>query len=202
MSDRVGGWICTSRGVAFHPLDPRPEDVHVEDIAHALGNQCRFSGHVSDFYSVGEHSWRVSFLVEAMFFARPETSVGEVARAALVGLLHDASEAYMVDLPRPLKLLPEFEAYRVHEANLQGMIYRSFGLAPDETVEAAVHLADNILLATEKRDLMPQLSWNGEALRAWAPLPPPLEERIEPWAPGYARTRFLHRYKQLKEAIR
>ena len=75
---------------------PNPDDIRIEDIAHALSNQCRFAGHAREFYSVAEHSVHVSQL------CLPEH--------ALWGLLHDASEAYLVDLPRPLKLLPEFAA--------------------------------------------------------------------------------------------
>jgi hypothetical protein len=86
---RVGDWIQTYSGRQFWPLDPRVEDVHLEDIAHALSNVCRYTGHVREFYSVAEHSVHVSWSCE------PED--------ALWGLLHDASEAYLADMARPVK---------------------------------------------------------------------------------------------------
>ena len=60
---RKGDWILTYSGIEFWPLDPRPEDVRIEDIAHALSMQCRFAGHCDRFYSVAEHSIRVADLV-------------------------------------------------------------------------------------------------------------------------------------------
>ncbi len=85
MSDvRRGDWIQVRSGRKFHPLDPRPEDVDINDIAHALSNLCRFTGHCTDFYSVAQHSVIASQIV-------PPAS-------ALAALLHDASEAYMGDI--------------------------------------------------------------------------------------------------------
>lgn len=82
-------WIQTFLGKPFWPLSPRPEDIDIRDIAHALAMTCRFTGHSQKFYSVAEHSVRVSRIVPAQF--------------ALHGLLHDASEAYLCDLSRPIK---------------------------------------------------------------------------------------------------
>ena len=138
-SDRKGGWISTHTGRRFWPLDPRPDEIDIRDIAHALSNQCRFSGHSNRFYSVGEHSLRVSGIVP------PEH--------ALWALLHDASEAYLVDLPRPLKHTPGFaEVYREAEARLMLAVAERFGLDP--VMPDEVERADQILLATERRDLL------------------------------------------------
>ena len=103
--DRLDGFIGTFSGLRFWPLNPNPEKILIEDVAHSLAHQCRFGGHVWRFYSVAEHSVHVSNLY-------PSEDV-------LWGLLHDASEAYLVDLPRPLKLLPEFALYREAERRLQ-----------------------------------------------------------------------------------
>jgi len=108
------GSITTFSGISFWPLLPNPDDIRIDDIAHALAHQCRFAGHTRLFYSVAEHSVRVSQL------CRPED--------ALWGLLHDASEAYLSDVPAPLKELPEFEPYRAAERNLQGAVAQRFGL--------------------------------------------------------------------------
>ncbi|MFG0247924.1 MAG: phosphohydrolase, partial [Phycisphaeraceae bacterium JB051] len=78
-------WIQTYTGKAFYPLREDPGIIDIRDIAHALSLQCRFNGHCSDFYSVAQHSVHVSEVVPQAF--------------ALWGLLHDAAEAYMSDLP-------------------------------------------------------------------------------------------------------
>ena len=112
MAARKGDWIQTFTGRAFYVLDPRPEDVDIEDIAHALSMQCRFAGHCREFYSVAQHSVTASWLVP------PED--------ALWGLLHDAAEAYVVDLPRPIKRAWQLESY--------GIIDRDVALPPGEQV--------------------------------------------------------------------
>ena len=90
-------WIQTYTGRQFWPLAPQAEHVDIRDIAHSLAMQCRFNGHCRGFYSVAQHSVLVSQVVP------PED--------ALWGLLHDAAEAYISDLPRPLKnTAPEFRA--------------------------------------------------------------------------------------------
>jgi len=87
-STRIGDWIETYTGKQFYPLDPYPEDIDVRDIAHALSNLCRFTGHCRAFYSVAEHSIYVSTHV-------PKTM-------ALQALFHDAPEAYIADISGPL----------------------------------------------------------------------------------------------------
>jgi len=89
-------WIQTYTGKCFHPREPGPDDFDIRDVAHALSLLCRFNGHCRTFYSVAEHSVRVSRICPPA--------------AALWGLLHDLGEAYVGDLPRPLKpLMPRFE---------------------------------------------------------------------------------------------
>src|SRR5512146_2196359 len=83
------GWIQTYTGRQFWPFNPHPEDVRAEDIAHALSQVCRYQGHCLEFYSVAQHSVLVSYAV-------PD-------HLALWGLLHDAAEAYLADIARPLK---------------------------------------------------------------------------------------------------
>ena len=69
--ERRGDWMQTHSGLRFYPLDPRPEDIRIEDIAHALPMICRFNGHCSRFYSVAEHSLNVAA------FAFATSGVGE-----------------------------------------------------------------------------------------------------------------------------
>ena len=137
-SSRVGDWIQTYTGKAMFPLDPRVDEISLIDIGHALGNMCRFTGHSKQFYSVAEHSCRVADLVP------PEHR--------LCALLHDASEAYLSDIARPVKTQPQFAGYRVVEDKLQSTIYAKFGLGPEMPEE--VRRADEIMLAIEARDLM------------------------------------------------
>lgn len=177
---RVGDWIQTRRGVVFYPFDVRPEDIVIEDIAHALSHCCRFAGHVSRFYSVAEHSVRVARLIR---------SWGEPPAACMAGLLHDAAEAYIGDMPRPLKLMPQFEAYRDLDDALSAAVASRFGV--EYPWHPAVHRADDILLGTEARDLMSPVlkDWN----RRFVPLPHP----ITPWSPESARFQFLDMFRQL-----
>jgi hypothetical protein len=174
---RQGGWIQTFSGVEFHPFDARPEDIHIEDIAHALSHLCRFAGHVREFYSVAEHSVRVSWACQ------PED--------ALQGLLHDATEAYLIDLPSPVKHAPQLLGYRATEYALRGPLARRFELP--YTIPDSVKHADKVLLMTEKRDLLgsPHV-WEDSATA-----PAPLERRIRPWSPILARHLFLARYVEL-----
>jgi hypothetical protein len=178
MSERRGDWIQTFTGVQFWPLDPRADEIRIEDIAHALAQQCRFGGHCRSFYSVAEHSVRVSRVVPP--------------QDALWGLLHDGSEAYCVDVPRPLKR--HLSEYGVIENRLMLAICERFRLPV--TMPASVKRADQVLLNTEKRDL------TGPAPAPWTVaqgMPTePLQERIEPWSPFEAKARFLARFYELE----
>jgi hypothetical protein len=173
---RVGGSIQTFTNKSFWPLDPREEEICIEDIAHALSNKCRFSGHTLSFYSVAQHSVIVSYLCD------PED--------ALSGLLHDGSEAYLVDLPTPLKVLKIFKAFKVVEDKLQKVIYKKFNLPLIEP--ANVKNADKIALVTEKRDLMPE-SWDWQKQYTQQPM----IERIVAMPPHMAEKAFLNRYREL-----
>jgi hypothetical protein len=174
-------WIQTYSGVEFHPLSPRIVDIHIEDIAHGLSHICRFAGHVRKFYSVAEHSVRVSYEVERL---------GGPA-LALEGLLHDATEAYIVDIPSPIKKSRHLAGYRDVEVALDMAIRNRFRLPACES--AAVRAADLTLLATEARDLL------GPAPRTWQHRPAPLPDTIEPWSPEMARDIFLNRYARIME---
>ena len=167
--------ITTFSGIRFWPLLPNPADILIADIAHALAHQCRFGGHASKFYSVAEHSVHVSRICPV--------------QDTLWGLLHDASEAYLVDLPRPLKLLPEFAVYREAERRLQRAVAVRFGLPPDQP--ASVTEADDTMLWIEAHSLLGSMPF--EAVRDTRP---PFEI-TEPLLPGEAERLFLKRFKEL-----
>jgi uncharacterized protein len=178
-----GAAIQTASGKFAFPLDPYPEMLDINDIGLALSNQCRFSGHVKQFYSVAEHSVRVSNYVH---------SIGGSPMEVFWGLMHDASEAYLVDLARPIKQDPSFaEGYRNAEERLMAVICERFGL-PAEMPEI-VHLADQVLLSTEQRDLMPP----GEV---WYPEVPRIAETIVPMRPEVAHAQFMTCFRVLRYA--
>ena len=176
--------IQTRSGVLFRPLAPVVADIRIDDIAHALSHQCRFSGHTREHYSVAEHSVRVSELVERLGYDRS---------TQLWALLHDASEAYLVDLPSPLKNDPTFgDAYKSVEARLMRAVCERFDLPYEEPL--IVRVADATLCATEARDLM------SEAPGYWSKInQPPLEETIVPWSAETARRNFISRFTRVAE---
>ena len=163
MSSRTGPWIETFTGKHFYPLDPKPEDFDLVDIAHSLANTCRFRGHVRRFFSVAEHSVNVSKLAE-----------GIDPGAAVQGLLHDAAEAYLSDLASPLKPYIFAERLGTKEAikNTELRVLRSLATATDGAFQigdgvlsdlfyGVVAKADHDTLHAEARVLMPY-AWDGE----------------------------------------
>lgn len=194
MSDEEKTWIQTYTGLQFQPLNPRVEDIRIEDIAHALSNQCRFSGHCREFYSVADHSLWVSRVVEAPPDGCLSDRRGENRALALWGLLHDAPEAYLVDLPRPIKHGSEIgRMYREFEGRLMAAICERFGLPAEEPDE--VKHADKRLLFTEQRDLM------GRPPKAWKDPAKPLFYYIRPLSAGAAEAMFLERFRELTGAL-
>jgi hypothetical protein len=170
----------TFSNIQFRHMWPLPEDICIEDIAHSLSRLCRFAGHViPSLYSVAEHSVRVSYA------CKPEN--------ALWGLLHDASEAYCNDIPRPFKRSPGMEVYRLYEAGVIKQVAKKFGLDPVEPPD--VKQADMALLATEQRDIVPARTIeSGEAIQDGIA---PLEGVIEAWTQPEAERRFLMRFYEL-----
>jgi hypothetical protein len=132
-------WIETYCGLRFDTLDPQPEMIDIRDIAHALSQLCRFTGHTKFPYSVGQHSIHCSYL----------TPVED----ALWALMHDASEAYIGDMNRPLKHFSEAgKHYQKVEERIMTAICNKFGLSVVEP--KSVTVADNQMVYAEKRDLM------------------------------------------------
>jgi 5'-deoxynucleotidase YfbR-like HD superfamily hydrolase len=155
--------IDTFLGVHFDLLEPRPKDIHIEDIAHALSNLSRFTGHCRRFYSVAEHSLNVaSYLPD---------------RWKLSGLLHDAAEAYIGDMTRALKhhtLCGQY--FREVEWPIEQAIQERFQLPePDHEL---IKAADNAVLKVEQEQLMHNSAWPHQRHSAMIRcLPPPEAEQ-------------------------
>jgi hypothetical protein len=170
--------IQTYTGQMVDIYNPDPSQFSILDIAHSLSMQCRFNGHITRFYSVAEHSVRAAKLVGD--WGRPELVLG--------ALMHDASEAYLSDIPRPIKR--KFDAYIPLEDELMMAISKKFGF--DWPMPDIIKKVDDILLITERRDLM----LASEAWREWGVNETPMEEIIEPWDSAYAEHQFLKLYGQ------
>jgi uncharacterized protein len=172
--ERIGNWIQTYTGLKIYPLDPRPEEICIEDIAHALSNICRFTGHCREFYSVAQHSVFVSSYV-----------CGE---NSLWGLLHDASEAYLCDIARPIKTSTGMEEYCQIEQTLMQVIAEKFELPwpiPEE-----VKQVDNEFLMTEAYEF-------GMLTSDWHKYAEPLNIRIVPKNPKIAKYSFFTQFERL-----
>lgn len=131
--------ITTYSGVKFSPLNPKEEDIRIDDIAHALSLMTRANGHFPEFYSVAQHC--IACCKEAI--AR-----GYSNRVALALLLHDASEAYLADITRHVKQY--LEVYLQAEAKLQNMVYSMFlGELLNEQEREQIDSVDNVMLYHE-----------------------------------------------------
>jgi hypothetical protein len=166
-------WIQTFTGRQFWPLDPRPEDVCIEDIAHALSMKCRYSGHSKIFYSVAEHSVHVShYLPDGL---------------KLWGLLHDSGEAYLPDVPRPIK--PFLTGFKGMEDAIMLAVCERYGLCLQEP--SMVKRVDTAILADEMAQIM------GPPPADWYLPEGALGVTIEGWLPERAEKEFLKRFERL-----
>jgi hypothetical protein len=174
-----GDWMQTYSGLRFYPRDPRSADIDPVDIAHALSLLCRYGGHVDRFYSVAEHCVLMSHAVA------PEH--------ALAALLHDATEAYLGDVVRPLKLqLPQYGAI---EERVWGVVAIHFGL--ELSLPREVKEADNRILIDERTALMPRAGrWFVDDEYE------PLGVTISGWLPDVAEGFYMHRLDELLRARR
>lgn len=189
MAEEVIGGSTILMGITgkyVDPLDLKVGDVDVRDIAHHLGNQCRYSGATREFYSVGQH---------AVLCAREGEARGLPLDVVYTLLHHDDGEAYLQDVARPLKEDPYFgKAYRGAEKRAEPILAEALSFM--YPFPAVVKEIDTILLATERRDLMPS---NGR----WAVLDgvEPLAQKITAWSPKKARFHFIQTHERLANAM-
>jgi len=136
-------------GVGLDPFDPNPDNMNIEDIAHALSMQCRYAGHCTQFWSVASHSVLCSM-------------VADNDEDAKTMLMHDAAEAYLIDVCRPIKYrYPELTAMlKTSEEVIMNRLSKKFGFV--WPMNAACKIIDDRMLWTEKRDIMAPSQWGTE----------------------------------------
>lgn len=167
----------TYTGGRFYPFDPSPDDVRLADIAGGLAHTCRFGGHCKHFYSVALHSIHVG-----------SELAGRGPRMELYGLLHDAGEAYLGDVPRPIK--GQFDGIERAEDRVRSAVWTALEVRPPTDEEwAAVMAADDRLLAYEADGLLADGSWAEE--------PPDLDYDLGADSVATVRERFTSRVEAL-----
>lgn len=172
----MSDWLQTYTGKQFFPMTPDPHSVDLEDIAHALSMQCRFNGHVREFYSVAEHS-----VLMADAYLRDFGALADDDTARHM-LLHDAAEAYVGDMIRPLK--HDIPAFRIVEGVVLRAIWARFDLI--EILPVVVSEYDGRILRDEKAVLLP------ETPSEWSfGYDNPLNVAIQCWTPAEAKRQFL-----------
>jgi hypothetical protein len=191
-------WTHTSRGRALDLLDPQPDDVDLEEIARALGHQCRYNGCTRQFYSVAEH---------CVLIARALRRDGATPDLQLAGLLHDAAEAYTGDLTWPVQAVlfaggPDHDPgpqirrrYKAMQARLDALICALVGLDPEWLDDERVHDADMRILLDEREVLL-----EGRP-RPWVvDGQEPLGVTIGCLSPEVARIGWLHELERIQIA--
>ena len=171
----IANTIKTASGHYFDLADPKPEDVDIESIAAALSKTCRFGGHCPEFYSVAQHSVLASLLSETHPF--------EV-------LLHDAAEAYVGDVVKPLKNMLG-KQFHIVEQRVSIAIARKFKAFHSDTEE--IKRCDHLMLKSEKIFFWPE---DKEEWLGFKGLPIAYES-IDCWDPKRAETEFLSRFNEL-----
>ncbi len=177
-------WMITFTGKAFTPADPKPEQIDVRDIAHGLSNLCRYAGQTRRFYSVAEH---------CVLMCRAAKAEGQPHHVQLAALLHDAPEAYLVDVPRPVKALIK-PHYSLAEMRVEDAITQALDLPDGQEWSFVgcgfghpwVKEADGRIVADERAALLapcpPGLTWTTRE---------PLGVTIECWTPERAEYEYL-----------
>ena len=178
--DAERGFVPTFTGKALDVINPNPDDICIEDIAHGLSNLCRWAGQIRTFYSVAEHSIWVSYFVDPLW--------------AYEALMHDSAEAYLNDITRGVKnKLPK---YKRIEENLLFHIAAKFLFFPEDFWPDLVKNADNEVGGNEIRDLVT----NGPE-RFFPTFTPKRTISLtgDRMTPVEAERAFLWRFNQIKE---
>jgi hypothetical protein len=172
---RAVSFIQTYTGRAFWPLKPAAEALSIIDIAHALSNQCRYSGHVKFFYSVAQHC--------CLLAAHVSKNHGTPEQCLQI-LMHDAAEAYLVDIPRPVKqFMPQ---YRIWDKAINDTVRQWMGWADLPILDFQDDLDSRVIVDERAALLGGSLDW-GHRMR-------PVGVHITKWTPEMAEKQFLLQY--------
>lgn len=177
-------FIGTYTGKKVNPFYPDEDSINLDDIAHALSMQCRFNGHISEFYSVAEHSIKVSEVIE---------DLGGSPQLQMHGLLHDASEAYICDVPKPFK--DYLDEYLAVEEVLQRAI--EYVLIPEgckltEGEQSILNVVDSEMALQESKEFKGPLDWRGNSIHIYFKIP---------LTPKEAKKAYIDRYVELEKVL-
>lgn len=177
----AGTRLATQSGNYFDFQTPENCHVRIQDIALGLSNTCRFGGQIRTFYSVAEHSVKMSQIIAPQY--------------AYIALMHDAAEAFTGDIPSPLKhLLPDFQKIEARcEKRIQSIFKCGY---PTPAAADAVKRADMAMLAAEKKQVLVNADKWPEVAGIL-----PAEVTCEFWTPNTARLNFLDRFVELCTAM-
>lgn len=184
-------YIVVNSGKKFYPFNPSPEMIEIEDVAHALARTCRFNGHTDDHYSVAQHSLIMVELADRHFDG------GASPDFYLKTLLHDAGEAYISDIPAPIK----HSIDEVHtkmsalEDHLLRVMFEKYDLSVDPLLPPEIHDLDMELLKLEKRQVMKDKegSWGLEDVTHHEDI------EIDPSPAMQSKRRFLEKFREIQE---
>lgn len=192
--DRIGPWISTYMGKRFYPMDPRPEEVDILDIAQSSALTTRYRGHVQEFYSVAQHQMTLASYILMCF--------GD-AEAAMKAALHDAGETYTADIPGQMKPLcyldlsedPAFpDSLEAVESRILAVVFDSLGMTPE--IPEMVHDADLRIRYDEAQALRVNQELYHDPGRD------PLGVVIKPcWPPNDGRRMFMKYFGYLSELV-
>jgi len=180
--NRTTQWMETHAGKQLY-LPVTEDMIEIEDIAHALSMQCRYAGHTKQFYSVAEHCCLVSDWV----WRKLKGEMGHDRRCstALAALMHDASEAYLVDIPKPIK--PYLTNYAELEQQIEVVVADKYGF--EYPYAKLIKEADVRILLDERAQLF---DWSGHDWEL--PVSEPLGVHIDALSPQQAKAQFLERF--------
>jgi hypothetical protein len=173
---RRGGWIQTYSGGRVWPMDLRTDDVRLQDVAHHLSMKARYAGACTDFLSVAQHAVELSRAVPG----------GPAVQYA--ALHHDDTEAFLPDIPSPVK--PFIPGWRAIENSAErAIVIGAFGVDPRHL--QMVKPFDRRIIADEVRAVMEPSE------HPWRTRPIPLGLDISPWGPARAEQAYLDRHFEL-----
>lgn len=184
--EHKGDWMETHTGLRFYPIDPTPDQFDPLDVAHALSQSCRYGGHTKRFYSVAEHACILADYAQRQGFSPQDQ---------WTILHHDDAEAYICDLPRPVK--HQMPAYKEAEALVESVLFDVFHV--EYPFPVFLKGMDNMIIADERAQVM------NRSKNVWynpyrVPLGVKLWNVLGRW-PAYVKWQWLRRHNRLAKLL-